>query len=273
MKYMKPLILILSIVLLNNIAYAQDDDNDNSSKKKGHYLTIDQNGINVHSKKNKDEDRFEIGDMIFDLGINSLVDHTNYNSAAAQNFLKVDPSLRNGNLFDMNQGKSINVNIYPLTTKYRLLGTDKQKIFLVSGIGLQFYNFRFNKPISYVNTTSPAVIMDTAHFSKNKLAFDYVNIPLGLTFKTRLSEKRWLVYGAGLTGGYRLASWTKQISSERGKQKDHDQFDFNNFNSCVTAELGIDNVFRLYATYQLTALQTDGLDQHPFCIGIRFSGI
>jgi len=279
MKYMKILGLLLTITLFSNMVYAQDDDNssDNNPKKKGHSLTIDQNGLNIHKDKRKnakDEDRFEMGSMIFDLGLNSLVDKTNYNSTATQNFLKVDPSLKNSNLFDMNQGKSVNVNIYPLTTKYRVLATDNQKIYLVSGIGLQLYNFRFNKPITYTNTTSPAIVYeDSAQFSKNKLAFDYVNIPLGLTCKTRLSGKRWLVYGAGLTGGYRLASWTKQISSEMGKQKDHDQFDFSNFNSCVTGELGIDNVFRLYATYQLTSLQMDGLNQHPFCIGIRFSGI
>jgi hypothetical protein len=94
-----------------------------------------------------------------------------------------------------------------------------------------------------------------------------------VTLKTKLSKDIWLVYGAGITAGYRIASWTKQVSAEKGKQKDHDQYNFNNFNSCVTAEVGLEGYFRLYASYQLTALHEDILDQHPYCIGVRFLGI
>jgi len=284
---MKIVKFIVTILLISNVALAQDNDNGTHKRKA---LTISNKGIKIEESDGKEgffvsntdkndekssaaEDKFELHWGSMDLGINSLQDKTNYSSAAAQNFLKVDASVKNSNLFDMNQGKSINVNIYPLLTKYRLVKTNNFKLYLVSGVGLQFYNFRFNKPITYVNTSTPAVIMDTVNFSKNKLAFDYLNVPLGLTFKNRLSKSKWLVYGFGLTGGYRLASWTKQVSDERGKQKVHDKFDFADFNSCVTAEIGIDDVFRLYASYQLTSLQTDGLNQHPFSIGIRFSGI
>ena len=77
----------------------------------------------------------------------------------------------------------------------------------------------------------------------------------------------------GVSGGYRLSSWTKQISDERGKQKNHDQFNFNDFNACLTAEVGIDNIFRLYASYQVTPLHENVLEQYPFSIGIRFGGI
>jgi len=77
----------------------------------------------------------------------------------------------------------------------------------------------------------------------------------------------------GITGGYRLSSWTKQISDQKGLQKNHDKFNFSDFNSCITAEFGLDDYFRLYASYQVTPLQENALDQRPFSIGLRFGGL
>jgi hypothetical protein len=277
---MKSLKLALVFLLASTLCFAQDEA---PKKKKSTSVSLGTNGLQIKKDGEKTDDddddnnennnRFHMNYCTIDLGINNIQDKTDYSSAAAQKFLNVDPGQKNTSLFDMNLGKSINVNIYPLMTKYRLTATPGFKMYLVSGLGLQFYNFRFNKNISYSNSPSPNIFMDTVSFSKNKLAFDYLNIPLGITCKSRLNDKKWLVYGVGITGGYRLASWTKQISGERGKTHNHSQFDFNDFNSCITAELGIDDVIRLYATYQLTSLQKDALDQHPFCIGIRFGGI
>jgi hypothetical protein len=165
------------------------------------------------------------------------------------------------------------VNVYPILLKYRALKTDNQRIYFSAGLGLQMYNFRFNKPITYINETAPMVITDTLQFSKNKVGLTYLSAPLMLTLKTRLAKDIWAVYGAGITAGYRIASWTKQVSTELGKRHNHDQFNFNNFNSCITAELGLEGYFRLYASYQVTPLHEDILDQHPYCIGVRFLGI
>lgn len=250
---------------------------DTTRKKTGKTISISSDGITVTSfpdsiKKKEDKD-FKFRFAILELGINYLQDNTDYSSAAAQDFLNVDPEMRNENLFSLREGKSINVNIYPVMGSYRFVNTRRQKMYISSGIGLQIYNFRFNKPISYINETRPMVVTDTVSFSKNKLAVTYLSIPLSVTCKTKLAKDTWLVYGVGITGGYRLSSWTKQVSDERGKQKNRDPFNLNNFNSCVTGELGIDGVIRLYASYQLTALHKDALDQHPYAIGIRFGGI
>jgi len=180
--------------------------------------------------------------------------------------------MKNSDLFNLRTTKSINVNVWPVMFKYRLFKSTHQRIYLVSGAGLQLYNFSFNNPVTYTNNISPAVVTENVNFKKNKLAFDYLTIPLQLTFKTKLG-KQWLVYGAGITGGYLLEAWTKQVSSQYGKQKNHNDFNFQNFNSCITGELGIDGIGRLFASYQVTSLQSYGLNQHPFSIGIRFLGI
>lgn len=248
-----------------------------SASKNTTYLSLGTGGVRVTSKRQDSINKRKTVEMhwlMFDLGINALNDRTNYNDAAAQQYLQVPDDKKNGNLFSLRQGKSINVNIWPVLMNIKLLQSRAQKISLYTGAGLQLYNFKFNRDISYVNETRPMVIEDNVRFSKNKLAFAYVSIPMMFNFKTRMGGSNlWLVYGFGAIGGYCFDSWTKQISDERGKQKNHDEFNFQKFNLNLSGEIGIDNYIRFYATYQVTNLYKDALVQNPYCIGIRFFGI
>ena len=256
--------LFAILMLLNTNAGAQDEKDR---------LMISTDGIKIETKKSKDRD-FGVEFAAIDVGINSLQDKSDYNSLAAKNLLQVPQAYQNSNLFNLRSGKSWNVNVWPVLAKWRVVKTKSQKIYFGTGVGLQMYNFRFNRPVTYANDITPVVYLDTMNtITKNKLGFTYLSIPLMFTFKTRAAEKAWLVYGVGITGGYRLSSWTKQISDQKGLQKNHDKFNFSDFNSCITAEFGLDDYFRLYASYQVTPLQENALDQRPFSIGLRFGGL
>ena len=247
-----------------------------TAKKNGGYISLGSGGIKVSSKKLdslNQAKRVKVHFLMLDLGFNALNDRSNYASPAAQQYLQVGADRKNSNLFSLRQGKSINVNIWPVMLDLRLLKSRNQKISLYTGAGLQLYNFRFNKDISYLNETSPMVIEDSVKFSKNKLAFAYVSIPLMFNFKTRLGGNFWVTYGLGVIGGYCFDSWTKQISDERGKQKNHDQFNFQKFNLNLSGEIGINGYIRFYGTYQVTNMYQNSLAQNPYCIGIRFFGI
>lgn len=259
--------LMAALLFANMNATAQDDDN---KKKKS--LVISNEGISINTEDEKEKE-FGIEWAVVDIGINSLQDKTNYASAEAQNFLQVPQEYQNENLFNLRTGKSINVNVWPVIARWRMLNTGGQKIYLGMGIGLQMYNFRFTRPVNYINDVTPAVVMDSISFKKNKLGMTFLSMPLMLTFKTKAGEKTSFVYGVGITGGYRIASWMKQVSDSRGKQKYHDKYNLSDFNSCLTAELGLDGYFRLYASYQITPLHENALDQYPFCLGIRIGGI
>lgn len=265
---------------------AQEKNDSTIAPKKHHSVTISINGMQVKetvdstakadatSKAKKEEkSRWKMSYGMVDLGLNSLRDNTNYQDPGVQAYLAGVPAgKRNSGLFDLRTGKSVNVNVYPWMMSYKALKTHGQRIYLSTGIGLQLYNFRYEEPLTYTKT--PGVFIDTISFKKNKLGLDYLNVPLMVTFKTRLHKDTWLVYGVGITEGYRLASWTKQVSDGRGKVKVHDAFGLADFNTCITAEFGIDNVFRLYASYQVTSLySSNGIDQHPVSIGFRFSGM
>lgn len=256
--------ILTVLIFLNSNTYAQDEKDK---------IILSTDGLSIETQKGKDRD-FGIEFAGIDIGINSLQDKSDYGSLAAKNLLQVPTAYQNENLFNIRSGKSWNVNIWPVLAKWRIVKTNSQKIYFGTGVGLQMYNFRFNRPVTYINQVTPMVYLDTVNtITKNKLGFTYLSIPLMFTFKTRAAEKAWLVYGVGITGGYRLSSWTKQISNQQGLQKNHDKFNFSDFNSCITAEFGLDNYFRLYASYQITPLQENALAQHPFSIGLRFGGM
>lgn len=270
--YTKQLIALIAFcLLLVNSTIAQD--NDKKEPKKEVTIKLGTEGMSIGTEKGKSK-AFNIEVFTLDLGLNSLMDKSNYNTTAAQALLQVPAEFQGENLFNLRGGKSWNVNVWPVLASWRIQKSNAQKIYIGTGLGLQMYNFRFSRPLTYVNEVTPEVYLDSVNtITKNKLGFTYLSVPLMLTFKTKASDKHWLVYGVGVTGGYRISSWMKQVSIEQGKQKNHDKFNFSDFNSCLTAELGITGYFRLYATYQITPLQEDVLAQHPFCLGLRFGGI
>ena len=282
MKYL----LFASIALSGFIArplHAQNADKKIRKRKttfeisgKGIALTTLDTTMKAKEEKNN---RPFTSSISMDLGWNYLQDNTNYNDPGVISYLSNIPAIKkNPDIFSLKTSKSINVNLYWLRS-FRALKTKGQRIIISSGVGLQLYNFRYDNNITY--TRDPSTLkMDSLLFSKNKLGMDYLNVPLMFTFKTRLfsnakdpKKDTWLVYGAGITAGYSISSWTKQISGEQGKVKLHDDFSFNKFNSCVTAEIGVEGILRLYATYQITSLYNNGIDQHPIAIGFKISGI
>ena len=259
-------------------------EGDTTKEKKSFSIQIGMSGptsdSSAKAKSSNRNAKFVVTYGIVDLGFNRIDDKTDYNSPSNGltqlyndgSLISVTPSAAP---FKLNEGKSINVNVWIANTRLRIANGERQKLYFTSGIGLQMYNFRFDsrkmyvsEPLTYLATIDPGL-----DIQKNKLGFTYAAVPLGLLAKTRITEKRWLVYGASVTGGYRIASWTKLKTAQNGKEKNHDPFNFSDFNACVMAEVGIEDAFRLYGSYQLTPLSSGPLNQHPFAIGVRFFGL
>lgn len=276
---MRKTLFILALALSPAWTFAQKSQ-DTTRSRTTKNLSISSDGIVFGNEQKtdsakKEERKFQVFIGAVDLGFLRMDDKTNYNSSPEMiRFLGYDPATAPGKpeVLPLREGKSVNVNVWPLMTKFRLLNGKTQRMYLVTGIGLQMYNFRWNGTYNY--TDEPYTHLksfDSLHLQKNKLGLTYLSIPLSVQFTTKLAPKMKLVYGFGITGGYRIASWTKIKSQEHGKTKNHDDFNFRDFNSCVTAEIGLKGYFRLYGSYQLTSLHEDVLDQHPFSIGLRFN--
>lgn len=215
----------------------------------------------------------EFSFLNMDFGVNFLQDKTNYASQDAINFLQVPEAYRNETLFSLRQGKSWNYNLWPVITKFNLYRGSAQNIGLKTGIGFQIFNFKYTKPVHFVNDIAPRVVLrDDIVLEKNKLSVMYASIPLMFTGDTKMSEKVWLHYGFGIIGGMNISTWTKQKSTEfdgNNIKKNHDMFNTNRFQMSLQAEIGLTNMFTLFGTYQLNSLFKDGLVQQPISIGLR----
>ena len=278
------LIAIAGILFADTLMAQENSAKDSTAKKHHRSLVISNKGVKIvttdsikskvgkiENDGEKEENDFSLSYAMLDIGINILRDNADYSSASVKKFLNVPASMQNSSLFDLRQGKSINVNINPVMVGFKALKTHGQRIYISTGLGFQFYNFRYESPITFTKNPS-GVILDNVTFKKDKLAMDYLNIPLMLTFKTRLHGDEWLVYGFGITEGYRIASWTKQESGTRGKVKVSDAFGLADWNTCITGEFGVEGIVRFYASYQVTSMFGNGLDQHPVSFGFRIGG-
>jgi hypothetical protein len=166
--------------------------------------------------------------------------------------------------------KSSNVNIWIVQQKASLY---KNYLNLKYGVGFEMYNFRFEQPISFSKPPNSNINFDNVTFSKNKLFVEYLTVPVQLNFQSNPENSRSFYASLGVSTGYLLQSHTKQISTERGKQKVNGNFNLNNFKMATIGELGIGNI-RLYGSFNTTNLFDKNLthfDMTPFAVGVRFS--
>ena len=138
--------------------------------------------------KEKIARKYQLG--IIDLGFANYNDQTDYGQAGS--FLVNRPGFPaiNGSDFKLRTGKSVNVNIWFFMQTLHLV---KENVNLKYGLGLELNNYRYrsaisykeNGPVPYSNgsiTNAPFVFRDSISFSKNKLAADYLTVPLMLNF-------------------------------------------------------------------------------------------
>jgi hypothetical protein len=172
--------------------------------------------------------------------------------------------------FKLNNVKSSNVNIWIVQQKASLY---KNYWNLKYGIGIEMYNFRFQRPISFSNTPGNNIYFDDVIFTKNKLFVEYLTVPVQLNYHSKPDNKKSFYASLGVSAGYLIQSHTKQISEERGKRKVNGNFNLNNFKMATIGELGVGSL-RLYGSYNLTNMFDENLnhfDLTPFAIGVRFS--
>jgi len=209
---------------------------------------------------------------ILDLGFANMRDNTNYGFAQAGSYFK---TLRpqdgpvNENSYRLNRGKSSNVNLWFFMQK---LNISKNVLNLKYGLGLEMYNFRYDSKISYNNDPAPYVFNDSISFTKNKLYAGYLTVPFMININTTPDKRKGFSFSAGVSAGYLISSSNKQISAERGKQKEKADFYMEPFRLAAIGEVGLGPI-RLYGSYSLNKMQKDitRVEQFPYAIGVRLS--
>lgn len=186
------------------------------------------------------------------------------------NNLSIYPGPVYSKSFSLNNKKSSNVNIWVVQQKMNLY---KHKINLKYGVGVEMFNFRFEKPISFREDISGFVKYDDVVFAKNKLLVKYLTIPVQINFKPNPNLKKGFYASVGMSAGYLLNAKNKQISAERGKEKFEGNFNLNDWRVATIGELGVGSI-RLYGSYGMTNLFNKSqvfYDMQPFALGLRFS--
>jgi hypothetical protein len=202
---------------------------------------------------------------IVDLGFTNYNDETNYSSAEAQQFA---PGATK-DWFKLRNGKSVDVNIWIFMQTVNVV---KHVVNLKYGLGLELNNYRYKQDIRF-QTNPTLVYKDVIKYSKNKLAADYVTVPLMVNFNFTPHNESGRSFGLsfGASGGYLYTARQKYISGETGKKKTKDEFDLRPFKLSYIAELKLGPV-KFYGSLATQSMFERGLDQTPYNLGIRLAG-
>ncbi|MDH7463592.1 outer membrane beta-barrel protein [Chitinophagaceae bacterium 26-R-25] len=224
----------------------------------------------VNLPKKKHNANLSTNWLVFDFGFNNMNDQTNYSSPAVQQLFS-PAGTGNADWFDLRNGKSVNVNIWFFMQRLNLV---QHILNLKYGLGLELYNFRYSQPVRFDTdpTNGYSYYLDRAqNYSKNKLATDYLAVPVMLNFNFTPGKKAWESFGlsAGVSMGY-LYSSRQKVINEQGKNKIHNNFDLEQFKLSYIAELQL-GFIKLYGSYASKSIFKNGINQTPYAIGVRFS--
>jgi len=220
--------------------------------------TEGKSGTTISWKKSSRPRKSETSYFTVDLGFSNYRDESVFpaNSYA--------PGLDAGD-FELRNGKSANVNIWLFRQKY---GLDRSRVLqLTYGLMLELNNYRYEQNISY--TKNPAMVtLDDVSFSKNKLALDYVTVPLMLGINTKPGTNRGFTVSGGVSIGYLYSSRNKQVSGERGKQKTRGNLGIEPWKFQYVGEIGLGPI-KLYGSYAPHNMYKTELNMQPYNFGLR----
>ena len=261
-----------TIIKIGDLSYGDPKDGENGWFKGD--LKKTRIEINNTPKKLKNT---ETNWWIFDLGFANFVDKspTLYWLAANPNSPSIYPVTYPGPVmspenFSLNNKKSTNINVWVVTQKLNLY---QHKINLKYGLGVEMFNFRFDKPISFREDIVTNIKMDVVSFTKNKLLVKYLTVPVQINFSPNPTNKKAFYASIGMSAGYLWNAKNKQISGERGKEKFRGNFNLNDWRFATIGELGL-GAIRLYGSFansNLFDINQRILDMQPFAVGLRFS--
>jgi Outer membrane protein beta-barrel domain len=252
----------------NIIIIKKHDGNKTEEKKTDEKNDSDDDGVSVQINKRKDHKKSNVSTnwMIFDIGFSNVNDQTNYSSAATQTFMQGVNGGANKDALSLRNGKSVNINVWLFMQKVNIV---KHAVNLKYGLGVELNNYRYENNIRYA-TNPTKLYSDSISFNKNKLAADYITVPVMLNFNFAPKRRKDYGFSAGISAGYLYAARQKLKSDARGKEKIKNDFNLEPWKLSAIAELNL-GVINLYGSYALNNLHQNGLEQTPYNVGIRFS--
>lgn len=170
----------------------------------------------------------------FDIGLARFTDNGSFTLSPSNQFLETKNWKTNNFGFEFFQmGYRFNHNF---------------KVYV--GGGIDWTHMRLRKNIT-IQPDQPQLdtVQENINFKKNRFSSTYLRIPLSFQIRTNDDQKGNKVYFVfGPEIGFLLDGKTKQVSSERGKEKVEDDFNLNPFRYGAFARLGYDDL-GIYVKY------------------------
>lgn len=209
-----------------------------------------------------------------DIGVSNYVDNTDYTSAEAKGYATDDVNSR---WLDLKPFKSRNVNIWLVTQQFDLIS---HYVNFQYGLGLELNNYHYKQPIRYKAQTpavedAPVIFLDETPnrtYKKNKLAADYITIPVMLNFNLTPYRLYPFEISTGVSVGYLYTARNKVITSDEGKARTRGDFDMRPWKLSYIAEVNL-GIIRLYGSYAFKSMYLRGLDITPYNFGIRIKPV
>jgi len=276
---MRQVYVLLAGLCIGTTTMAQTDTTTNQSKtpdtirvgnmiivKKGETNYRNSEGIVKVNRVRNNRQNVSTNWVILDLGFANYNDKTSYAGAITSGV--VAPGI-GSDQFKLRMGKSVDVNLWLFIQRLNVI---KHVVNLKYGLGIELNNYRFESPLKYDKAANIFTLDAVRHYKKDKLAADYITVPLMLNFNftPHNAYNKSFGFSAGVSAGYLYSSRQKIITSEDGKQKIHDDFYLRPFKISYVGELQLGPI-KLYGSLATQSMFKKGLDQTPYNIGIRFS--
>lgn len=196
---------------------------------------------------------------IFDIGFSNFTDNSVYPTSIT------DPGIGEDDL-KARAGKSRNVGIWIFMQRLNVI---KHVVNLKYGLGLELNNYHFeNKDVRF--SESPTFIdLGNENLNKNKLAADYVTVPLMLNFNFTPDRRNNFGFSAGVSAGW-LYSARQKTKKDGDVEKVKSDFDMRKWKLSYIGELSLGPV-KIYGSYAFKSMFEKGLDLTPYNVGLRFS--
>jgi hypothetical protein len=219
--------------------------------------------VKIPSRK-KENENITTNWWIVDIGYSGFNDKTNYASAAAQAFAPGSTE----DWFDLRGGKSRNVNVWFFMQRLNVIS---HVVNLKYGLGLELNNYFFDDERIRFQKNPTLVTMDNTlkDAKKNKLAADYLTVPMMLNFNFTPNKNNGFGVSGGVSAGYMYSARQKTKIAD-DKDKIHNDFDLKRWKLSYIGELNLGPV-KLYGSYAFETMWDKGLDQTPYNVGFRLS--
>lgn len=221
-------------------------------------------GLRITTRKNRDKpSNISTNWWILDLGFSNYVDNTNYGTEAQ--------AIAPGSTDDwlkLRGGKSRNVNLWIVMQRVNMV---KHVVNLKYGVGLELNNYHFDNEKVRFNKNPTLISLDDnlAGAKKNKLAADYLTVPVMLNFNFTPRRNRTYGFSAGISAGF-LYSARHKTKLDGDKDKTRSDFELERWKLSYVGEILLGRV-KLYGSYAMNNMWSKGLDQTPYTVGFRIS--